>query len=265
MVLGLAYDGAGFHGFAAQPGQRTVAGLLVSAFSQLGAGEVSVTCAGRTDAGVHALAQVVHVDVPSSVVDRRRQGAAHGDGLPWLAKALSGLCGPEVAIWRAAVAPEGFDARRSAVARRYRYELATGDRVDPLCRHSAWHVDRPLDIALLRLAADPLVGEHDFSAFCRRPPGHPVGPITRVVHDARWEVTGPASLRFEIEAGSFCHQMVRSIVGALVAVGEGRLRPSDIAALLRRASREGAPSLSPPHGLYLAAVRYPEALGGWWS
>jgi tRNA pseudouridine38-40 synthase len=285
VALGVAYDGSPFHGFAAQPGQTTVAGSLADALHTVLGHEVVLTCAGRTDAGVHALAQVVHADLdPVALRDRgatRAEGAlrsaagrdgeapahelAPGTELPALARSLTSLCGPSIAVWRAVVAPPGFDARRSAVARRYRYDLEVGVRADPLRRNHVWHVGGGLDLAVLRLATDPILGEHDFAAFCRRPPDRPTGPITRRVTEAGWRELGDGVLRFEIEAGAFCHQMVRSLVGALVAAGEGRIRPSDVYALVRSGRRDGAPTLAPPQGLCLVAVAYPEALGGTWS
>ncbi len=275
LALGVAYDGTGFHGFAAQPGQVTVAGALLDAFDQVGAGRPRLTCAGRTDTGVHAHAQVVHLDCDASWLAAwvgRARTREPGDtpppaGTPLvrLAEALSSICGPAVTVWRVAVAPPGFDARRSATSRRYRYDLELGEHADPLARSRTWHVGADLDLAVLRLATDPVLGEHDFAAFCRRPPDRPEGPLVRRVTDARWVAVEPGNLRFEIEAAAFCHQMVRSIVGALVAAGSGRIRPSDVVALLRSGSRAGAPTLAPAHGLCLVAVGYPDALGGRWE
>lgn len=265
VALGVAYDGSGFHGFAPQPGRRTVSGTLATALQQVAGRAVALTCAGRTDAGVHALAQVVHADLDRALLEARFGPAMlPGEEIPGLARSLTSLCGDGVVVWRAVVAPDGFDARRSATARRYRYDIELGERADPLRRGHVWHVGGDLDLSVLRLATDPIVGEHDFAAFCRRPPDRPTGPLTRRVTDARWTPLGDGLLRFEIEAGSFCHQMVRSLVGALVAAGGARLRPSDVAALLRSGSRAGAPTLAPPHGLCLVAVRYPDALGGTW-
>ena len=265
VALGLAYDGTGFHVFAAQPGQRTVAGALRAALAHVAGEDLELTCAGRTDTGVHALAQVVHVDVPEAVLSGRYgPGEAGGRELPGLAVALDRQLRPEVRVWRAVVAPDGFDARRAATARRYRYDLDVADRPDPLRRGWSWRVDRPVDLALLRLATDPLLGEHDFAAFCRRPPDRPDGPLTREVVEAHWAPRPDGLLRFEIEARAFCHQMVRSLVGTLVAVGTGRLRPSDVVAVLGRARRDGLPSPAPACGLTLVAVRYPAELGGDW-
>ncbi|MDA8297895.1 MAG: tRNA pseudouridine(38-40) synthase TruA [Actinomycetota bacterium] len=265
VALGIAYDGAGYHGFAVQPNVRTVGGELKHALAQIAGHDVDLVCAGRTDAGVHALAQVVHVDLEAELL-ARRYGASGTpfEDLPALARAIDRQLGREAACWRARGVPAGFDARHSATARRYRYELDLDPIPDPRDARRAWRLEGPLDLAAMRLAADPLLGEHDFAAFCRRPPDRPDGPLLRKVTDAHWRVDG-WRWSFDIEAKAFCHQMVRSIVGALVAVGEGRLRPSDVVALLRSGSRRGAPTLAPPAGLCLITVRYPDDLGGTWG
>ncbi len=280
VVLHVAYDGTGFRGFAAQGDQRTVAGVLESALETVAGVAARVTCAGRTDAGVHALAQVVHVDLPDPVLAGRFGPSSLDGELPRLAKSLSSLVGPDCVVWAAHLAPDGFDARRSAVLRRYRYEIDAGPFQSPLRRDLAWHVEGPLDLAAMRLASDALLGEHDFAGFCRQPPdgegGRATGPIRRRVLEARWlrpvaehggawidqHATSPETLVFEIAARSFCHQMVRSIVGSLVAIGAGRLRSSDLAARVRSAHREGAPPIAPACGLRLVEVRYPPELGG---
>jgi len=267
IVLGVAYDGSGYHGFAAQPGQRTVGGELGAALERMTGQQLVCTCAGRTDAGVHATAQVVHVDLAETFLlgHYGTEAISAGRELPRLAEALSSQLGSEIAVWRALVAPEGFDARKSAIARRYRYDLETAARPDPRRRSAVWHLEVPVDLAAMRLAADTVLGDHDFAAFCRRAPDQPEGPIRRRVTVAAFTVPGEGLLRFEIEADSFCHQMVRSIVGALVAVGTGRLRPSDVVALLASGRRAGAPSPAPPGGLCLVGVRYPTGLTGAWS
>ncbi len=130
---------------------------------------------------------------------------------------------------------------------------------DPFRARTTWHVEAPLDRRLLRLACDPLIGEHDFSSFCRAPKpraGEPPASLTRRVIDARWDDLGDEVLRFQIEANAFCHQMVRSIVGTLVEVGLGRRSPGEMAAILRAGDRQQAGQLAPPHGLCLCAVRY---------
>ena len=253
--LTVAYAGAGFRGFAAQPGQRTVAGELAGAISTVTGAPVELGCAGRTDAGVHATGQVVHVDVPPATnVDR-------------LVRSVNALVGPAVVIRAASVAPQGFDARRSALSRRYRYLVLESGTPDPLLAPIAWQVAGPLDLRAMTAGADALLGEHDFRAFCRRAPGTPPGtPVRRRVIDARFgKVPVPAGelgddarlLRFDIEASSFCHQMVRSIVGVLVDVGRGRRRVSDVTWLLQSGDRSRGGVLAPAHGLCLTGVAYP--------
>jgi tRNA pseudouridine38-40 synthase len=253
----VAYDGAGFRGFAAQPGQRTVAGELASALATALRQPVELTCAGRTDAGVHAAGQVVHTDVVGPV-----------DTVS-LVKAVNAMLQPAVVLRRVTVAPPGFDARRSARARRYRYLILQGDSPDPLLAPLAWYVRDRLDLRAMAAGADALLGEHDFRAFCRRPPGTAAGePIHRRVLDASWheEPWGPGGLgpdarllRFDITAQSFCHQMVRSIVGTLAEVGRGRRRAADVTWMLTTGDRSQGVTLAPPHGLSLLAVDYDEA------
>ena len=276
--LRVAYDGSGFHGFAAQEGLDTVAGALSAALSRVCRTPVTLTCAGRTDAGVHALDQVVHVDVPAE----RSAGLEPAA----LVKSCNSQVGPRIVVRSAEIAPEGFDARHSATARRYRYLVVNAPVPDPLLAGLAWHVAGDLDLRAMSAAADALLGEHDFRAFCRRVPGTTADtPISRRVLDARWTrldgrpagartagtsdldarsaSTGPSLapvvgdlLAFEIEANAFCHQMVRSLVGTLVDVGRGRKRPSDILHILRSADRAQAGQPAPPQGLTLMAVRY---------
>ena len=152
----ISYDGAGFRGFAAQPGQRTVAGVLGEAIAVVVGHRVELVCAGRTDAGVHARGQVVHVDVGEDTDTVR------------LVRSVNTLLKPSVVIRSAEIAPPGFDARRSARARRYRYLVLEHDTPDPLLAPVSWHVPGPLDLRAMAAAADALLGEHDFRAFCRR-------------------------------------------------------------------------------------------------
>jgi tRNA pseudouridine38-40 synthase len=255
--LTISYDGAGFRGFAVQPGQRTVAGALADAIAVVVGHRVELVCAGRTDAGVHAKGQVVHVDVREGV-DRAR-----------LIRSVNTLLKPTVVVRSAEVAPPGFDARRSARARRYRYLILEDETPDPLLAPLAWHVPGPLDLRAMASAADALLGEHDFRAFCRRVPGTEAGtPIRRRVLDARFTnipvrpgELGPGArlLRFDISATSFCHQMVRSVVGALVEVGRGRRRAADVNWLLQSGDRSRVGGvIAPPHGLCLVGVDYDE-------
>ncbi|MHB1582688.1 MAG: tRNA pseudouridine(38-40) synthase TruA [Acidimicrobiales bacterium] len=259
----VAYDGAPFRGFAAQgPQVPTVAGALASALGRLARTTApAITCAGRTDAGVHARGQVVHVDLPDPL-PVGRHGDLDGEAV---ARALNRQLAPAVVVRSAEPAPAGFDARRSAVARRYRYLVWNAAVPDPLLAALAWHVAEPLDLRSMAQAADSVVGEHDFRGFCRRPPGtDPDEPIVRRVLDAGWQEVAAASpcgdgrlLRFEIEATSFCHQMVRSLVASLVGVGHGRGNVASVVGRLRSGTRAGSPRPAPAHGLCLEAVRYP--------
>lgn len=263
----IAYDGGPFRGFAAQgPGVPTVAGALADALARTArTGEPPLlTCAGRTDAGVHARGQVVHADLPDPLPAGRR-GTLGGEEL---VRALNRQLAPAVVVRSAEPAPPGFDARRAALARRYRYLVWNAPVPDPLLAPMSWHVADPLDLRTMAQAADAVIGEHDFRGFCRRAPGTgPDEPIVRRVLDAVWAEAPSAPpqgrlLRFEIEATSFCHQMVRSLVATLVAVGRGHGNIASVMARLRSGSRSGAPRPAPAHGLCLESVRYPGSPAG---
>jgi tRNA pseudouridine38-40 synthase len=242
--LTVAYDGAGFHGFAAQPGVKTVGGTLAKALERVLGYPVELTCAGRTDTGVHAQGQVVSFDAAEAGLDQVT-----------LCRAVNKMCGPSIAVRDAAVVASDFDARFSATARVYRYTIWNNAVPDPFTATTAWQVDRPLDLAAMRLACDPLIGEHDFTSFCRRP--DPDATLVRRVRDASWERNGD-TLWFWIEANAFCHQMVRSIVGTLVDVGAGRKRAGHLAGILRAQDRAVATGkIAPAHGLCLWSVTYP--------
>jgi tRNA pseudouridine38-40 synthase len=246
--LTIAYDGSGFSGFPVQPGGvKTIAGALGEAVAKVLKHPVRFTVAGRTDAGVHAWGNVCHFDSPL---------AAEELDLPKLQRALNKLCKPKIVVRAAEVAPEGFDARFSAVARRYRYTVLNRPVPDPFLHATTWQVEEPLDLRSMQLACDPLYGEHDFSSFCRKPPDAG-GSNVRRLHDARWLDLGDGLLRFDVEASSFCQQMVRSLVGTLVDVGLGRKRAGDVSWILRSKDRSLAGQLAPPHGLCLWEVVYP--------
>jgi tRNA pseudouridine38-40 synthase len=270
----LAYDGSAFRGFATQPNQSTVAGTLAQALARTSrmAEPPQITCAGRTDVGVHARGQVVHVDLPAELPKIRRGGTTRPMEADDLLLAVNRQVGPAVVVKSASPAPEGFDARRSATARRYRYLVWNGPVADPLLAPVSWHVVAPLDMRRMAAAADVLVGEHDFGAFCRRPPGAAKGDrLLRRVREAGWthvdgaetddaNAADPASggrlLRFEIVADSFCHQMVRSLVALLIEVGKGGPTAADLVARLRIPDRTGLPAPAPPNGLCLVSVSY---------
>jgi tRNA pseudouridine38-40 synthase len=269
----VAYDGSAFRGFAAQPAQVTVAGTLAAAIARTTRmpAPPPITCAGRTDAGVHARGQVVHVDLPA-LPKVRRAGVTRPMEAADLVGALNRQIAPAVVVKEAAPVPDGFDARRSATARRYRYLVWNAPTPDPLLSPVAWHVAGALDLRSMAAAADAVVGEHDFGAFCRRPPGSARSdPVVRRVRRADWTVArspeiddataastdGPGRLlRLDIEADSFCHQMVRSIVALLVEVGKGGPTTADVVAALRAKDRAGLPAPAPAHGLCLVSVAY---------
>jgi tRNA pseudouridine38-40 synthase len=240
--LDVAYLGAGFHGFAAQPGLRTVGGALTAVLERALRHTVELTCAGRTDRGVHAWGQVVSFRARADVDPEA------------LRRSVNKALGPAVVVRAAAVSRPDFDARHSATGRLYRYTIVNRPEPDPFLAATAWHVALPLDVRAMRLACDPLYGEHDFSSFCRRPPAG--GSLVRRVRAADWVELGAGLLRFDIEASSFCQQMVRAVVGTMVDVGTGKRRAGEMSGILRARTRSAAGQLAPPHGLCLWAVTY---------
>ena len=241
--LDLAYDGTGFAGWAFQHDQRTVQGELERALAVLSrrADLPRVTVAGRTDAGVHATGQVAHIDLPEEVASDR------------LLRRLNGLLPPDVRVHAVATAPQGFDARFSGLARTYRYRVADRpDAVDPLRRHDTLAWPRELDLAAMQQASELLLGLHDFAAFCRRREGATTVRTLLQLDWARQDV-----LVATVRADAFCHSMVRSLVGALLSVGEGRRAPDWPATLLSADARVSDVVVAPPHGLTLVRVEYP--------
>jgi tRNA pseudouridine38-40 synthase len=171
-----------------------------------------------------------------------------------MVQAVNAILAPEVVVRDARPVDPSFDARRSARWREYRYTIVNRPQPDPFLARYAWWVPTPLDLSVLRLAADPFVGEHDFAAFCRRGPGR---STVRTVLESGWSRPEAGVLRYEIKARAFCWQMVRAIVGTLVQVGTGRRRAGDVLAILRAGDRAQASQLAPPHGLCLWEVGYP--------
>lgn len=254
--LVVAYDGAPFRGFAANAGVRTVIGDLGAAIATVVRQPVPLTGAGRTDAGVHAWGQVVSGDLP--------EDTDLGD----LVRRLNKLCAPAIAVRHAEWVADDFDARFSARWREYRYDVWNAPSPNPLLSGRAWFVPQPLSLWAMQTACDPLLGEQDFTSFCRRPrtdDGEPDVSLVRRVISARWsEVDGwrhrddgaGALLRFEIRANAFCHQMVRSIVGTLVDVGLHKATPGDMRGILAARDRDAAGQVAPPQGLVLWEVGY---------
>ena len=243
--LDLAYDGSDFAGWAQQPGLRTVQGSVQDAVGVLlRADPPRLQVAGRTDAGVHARGQVAHVDLPA---DRAQ------DHL--LLRRLNGLLPADVQVRRTAPAAPGFDARFSALARTYCYRVADGPAsVDPLRRRDVLAWPRPLDLQALQAACPGLLGERDFAAYCKKRAG---ATTIRELLELGWEREQSGLLVMTVRADAFCHSMVRSLVGAMLAVGEGRRAPDWPAALLVPAVRASSVVVAPPHGLVLEHVAYP--------
>ena len=252
--IDLAYDGAGFHGWARQNGLRTVQGELEDALDTiLRTSRSGLTVAGRTDTGVHARGQVAHVDLDPDLLGASVGRAADApEGA--LLRRLNGILGPDVRVHAVSPAPDGFDARFSAVWRRYCYRIADEPpTVDPLTRGHVLAWPRPLDLDRMNEAAVLLVGEQDFASFCKRREG---ATTIRTLLDLSWtRVDGVAEAT--VRADAFCHNMVRSLVGCMIAVGEGRREPGWAAELLARKERDPAVSVAHAHGLTLEEVGYP--------
>lgn len=248
--LDVAYDGTHFRGWARQPGLRTVQGTLEDALARILGGDPRLVVAGRTDAGVHASGQVAHLDLDEPQQARLR-------GIPSLAPRLTGVTGAysDVAVRRTSAAPEGFDARFSAVWRRYEYRLA--DRVagyDPLERMRTTSTKADLDVDAMDAAARSLIGLHDFAAYCK--PREEATTI-RTLLEFDWHRDEHGVLLANVKADAFCHSMVRALVGACVAVGEGRLAVSDAAAIRDEGSRVPEVKVLAARGLTLTEVGYP--------
>jgi tRNA pseudouridine38-40 synthase len=244
--LDLGYDGARFSGWARQPGRRTVQSTVEDGLAVVVRAPVGLTVAGRTDAGVHAAGQVAHGDVPAAAWD-----AVAGS----VVRRLAGVLPADVRVWSVREAPAGFDARFSALFRRYVYRVSDAPGgADPLRRHDTVAWARRLDVAAMQAAAAGLLGEHDFVAFCRRREG--AGTV-RALGRLDWVRGGDGVLAGTVEADAFCHSMVRSLVGALLAVGEGRRPVEWPASLLTAAERSSAVGVAPAHGLTLTHVGYP--------
>jgi tRNA pseudouridine38-40 synthase len=259
--LDIAYDGAAFSGWARQRGLRTVQGALEAAlatvFTRWGEPPL-LTVAGRTDAGVHATGQVAHLDLSAEQWDalsaKRGSGRSPLDGL---VKRVNGIAAPEgdVVVTRASVAPDGFDARFSPLWRRYEYRIADADAPrDPRRRgHTVWH-GASLDPAAMERGALRLLGLHDFATFCKPREG---ATTIRTLQEFRWDREPDGVLVARLQADAFCHSMVRAMVGATIAVGEGRFGPERLEELRVAETRTSAFKTAPAKGLTLTEVGYP--------
>ena len=244
--LDIAYDGTHFRGWARQPGLRSVQGTLEDALGRVLGGTPRLTVAGRTDAGVHAAGQVAHVDLPEEVWREHHEK---------LLKRLAGRLPKDVRVWALRPAPSGFDARFSAIWRRYAYRVTDNPGgVDPLLRgHVLWH-DRPLDVDAMNEAARHLLGEHDFAAYCKKREGATTIRTLRELSLVRGE---DGIITATVRADAFCHNLVRNLVGACVAVGEGAMPEHRAVGVRREAARNGEFRVVPATGLTMVEVGYP--------
>ena len=242
IAMVLEYDGTGYHGMQRQTTLPTIAAEVERALSTLFGHAVRVVAAGRTDAGVHARGQVISCTT-TSAFDLGR--------LPVAAGAM--LREARIAIVRAVERPTGFSARRHALARTYRYRILNRAAPPAIDRYRVFHVRAPLDVTAMGAGAQPLVGEHDFSAFCATPPAR--GDCRRTITSLTVERIAD-EVELWITADSFLHQMVRIIAGTLIDVGRGKQRADSVADILRSKRREAAGFTAPPHGLYLERVHF---------
>ena len=246
--IDIAYDGTAFFGWAAQPDRRTIQDHVEHAISQVTRGEVQSIVAGRTDAGVHATGQVIHVDLPDSVFS---DGFSYTD----LRYKLNRILDEDVRVMEISDAPEGFHARFSALRRIYTYKILDANEViPPLSRYDVAPWYRPLDAELMNKASALVLGHHDFAAFCKFKEG---GTTLRTLEKYEWHRDETGLLVAEVVADAFCYSMVRNLVGAVVCVADGRKDPSWMAELLANKERVSDSLVFPARGLSLTQVDYP--------
>jgi len=246
--INIAYDGTAFFGWATQPDQRTIQDLVEEAVARISRGDVESVVAGRTDAGVHATGQVIHIDLPDAVF---------ADGLTYrdLRYKLNRILDEDVRIMEISDAPKGFHARFSALRRIYTYKILDNNEViAPLSRYDVAPWYRPLDVDLMNKASALVLGHHDFAAFCKFKEG---GTTIRSLEKYQWHRDSAGLLIAEVVADAFCYSMVRNLVGAVVCVADGRKDPSWMAELLANKERVSDSLVFPARGLSLTRVEYP--------
>lgn len=257
--LDVSYDGTPYAGWAIQPDQRTVAGELTAALAQVTrVADVALTVAGRTDAGVHATGQVAHMDIPGKQWELL-PGRSKADPATSLITRLAGVLPPTIVVRAATVVDSTFDARFSAVARRYRYRLSDSiaSRSPTRTTDVVWLPPKgPLDVVAMNNAAEPLLGEHNWLPYCRPRAG---ASTIRTLQQFSWERQESGLVVGQVQADAFCHHMVRALVGACVAVGAGRREPTWPREVLDAGVRDSAVTVMPAHGLTLEEVTYPSA------
>ena len=246
--IDIAYDGTAFFGWATQPDRRTIQDLVEEAIARISRSDVESVVAGRTDAGVHATGQVIHVDLPDAVFS---------DGLTYidLRYKLNRILDEDVRIMQISDAPGGFHARFSALRRIYTYKILDANEViPPLSRYDVAPWYRPLDAELMNKASALVLGHHDFAAFCKFKEG---GTTIRTLEKYQWHRDETGLLVAEVVADAFCYSMVRNLVGAVVCVADGRKDPSWMAELLANKERVSDSLVFPARGLSLTQVDYP--------
>jgi tRNA pseudouridine38-40 synthase len=246
--IDIAYDGTAFFGWATQPDRRTIQDLVEEAIARISRSDVESVVAGRTDAGVHATGQVIHVDLPDSVFS---------DGLTYvdLRYKLNRILDEDVRVMEISDAPSGFHARFSALRRIYTYKILDANEViPPLSRYDVAPWYRPLDVELMNKASALVLGHHDFAAFCKFKDG---GTTIRTLEKYHWHRDETGLLVAEVVADAFCYSMVRNLVGAVVCVADGRKDPSWMAELLANKERVSDSLVFPARGLSLTQVDYP--------
>ena len=246
--INIAYDGTAFFGWATQPDKRTIQDLVEEAVARISRGDVESVVAGRTDAGVHATGQVIHIDLPDAVF---------ADGLTYrdLRYKLNRILDEDVRIMDISDAPAGFHARFSALRRIYTYKILDNNEViAPLSRYDVAPWYRPLDVDLMNKASALVLGHHDFAAFCKFKEG---GTTIRTLEKYQWHRDPEGVLIAEVVADAFCYSMVRNLVGAVVCVADGRKDPSWMAELLANKERVSDSLVFPARGLSLTRVEYP--------
>ena len=244
IALTLAYEGTGFAGWQRQPGERTVQAILEDVLAVIDEQSVTAIAAGRTDAGVHALGQVVSAEVRNHLPPEV------------LFRAINVRLPEDVRVLSVTDAPRGFDARRDARAKVYRYTMALGPAPGPFVRRVVWHIPQQLSLAAMQTAAAALVGEHDFAAF-QAAGGDLRSSVRRLSESVLIDEPGrPHYLRYQVTGSGFLRHMVRNIVGTLVDIGKHRWPPEEIAAIVASRSRQRAGATAPPQGLVLVKVLY---------
>lgn len=247
--MDLAYEGTDFAGFNVQPGRRTVQSVLEGSWHSITGEAVRMTAAGRTDAGVHAVGQVVSVQTSSSM---------RPDGL---LRALNARLPEDAVVRRLVEAPPSFDARRSAVRRHYRYTIWNQPVRNVRWRRYSLHVAAPLDLGRMQAATSALLGEHDFRAFAGRLSQSPPSSTRRTLISAEWSAGRDGFIHFDVAADGFLRHMVRGIVGTMLRIGRVQLSADELRQMLVGGERRAMGLTAPAHGLTLTRVDYDERVG----